>query len=263
MKKNKMLAITIGVILIIFAVVISIYGINVKKVTNQVEIAKIKDNVNVIPMVNIPEERIYMVGNTDATMYKDVNITNNSDIANKAEFIIIGTVDSIDGTVNYNPVSEVYVFPRTVGKVKVNKVIKGNLTYSQIPFMKIGGVMTISEYEKTLSPSEISKMGIGDMTEEEKQNTYIKEMMSDDIEIKEGNTYLMYLRYDDNYGAYVISYLKYGLREINTEQTENIKESNARTITTNEYKEIKVKNNENGNYESLESIIPENILKNK
>ncbi len=71
-----------------------------------------------------------------------------------------------------------------------------------------------------------------------KKTIYIKETMSDDIEIQDGKTYLMYLKYNEDYGVYSIAYLKYGLREIETniENTNQaILNTNTKSLQSNEY----------------------------
>lgn len=222
-------------------------------------IAKLKDTVRVIPKEEINDEQILMTLNSES--FYNIDVTDNIELSNESDIIIIGTVESIDGFVNYNSKYDEYVFPRTVGKIKVNKVIKGDLEYDEIPFMKMGGTISISDYEKTLLPSQISKRGFNNLTEEEKNNNYVTQKMSDDIEIEEGKTYLMYMGYYDDFGAYSILYSKYGMREVEETETNDISDSNTKSILNDEYK-IKIKNNINGEYETLDSIIPESILKN-
>lgn len=55
-----------------------------------------------------------------------IDMSDNATIANDAEWIIIGTVESIDKMTNYNPTTETYVMARTVGTININKVIKEN-----------------------------------------------------------------------------------------------------------------------------------------
>lgn len=265
MSKKEILTIISIILIISLCVVI---GIIIKRQTSsQMLIGGIKtinDAVNVIPIGNVTDEQIAITGNSETLIDSDINPANSTSIANDAEVIIIGTVKSIDGTVNYNPVAETYVFPRTVGQVTVNKVIKGNLNYNEIPFMKSGGILPVSEYEKSLRESEISKMGLDKISEEEKKTTYVKEVMSDDIEIQEGKTYLMYLKYNQDYGCYIISYQKYGLREVDTNiesSNQAILNSNTRTIQSSEYSTIKVKDNENGKWVTLDSLIPSQYKK--
>ena len=266
MKKFRF-CIIISIILIVVIFIASIiilknYNVNTNKPIIDNGIAKLKDTVKVIPKKEINDEQILMTLNSES-LY-NINVADNVELANKSDIIIIGTIQSIDGFVNYNSKYDEYVFPRTVGKVKVNKVIKGDLEYDEIPFMRMGGTITISDYEKTLLPSQISKRGFNNLTEEEKNNNYVTQKMSEDIEIEEGKTYLMYLKYNQDYGCYIISYQKYGLREIDTNiesSNQAILNSNTRTIQSSEYSTIKVKDNENGEWVTLDSLIPSQYKK--
>ena len=79
-------------------------------------------------------------------------------------------------------------------------------------------------------------------------------MMDGDITIEEGKTYLMYISYATDYERYSVQYVQYGLREV--ESTSLNKNTNIKSLNSNEYETIKVKNNENGNYENLSSVLP-------
>ena len=184
-------------------------------------------------------------------------MTNNTFIAEDAEIIVIGTIKSLDGVVNYNPTKEDYVMTRTVGTIEVDKVIKGNLAEDEIPFIKLGGIIPISEYEKGIPEEQAEKFGFNQMSEEEKETKYISEQLEEDIEIEQGKTYLMYLKYYSDYGKYSICYLQYGIREVKLDDT--ISKNSISTLNTNEYKNIMVKNNKNGTYETLDSILPKSL----
>lgn len=46
------------------------------------------------------------------------------------------------------------------------------------------------------------------MSKEEKETKYISEQLENDIEIEQGKTYLIYLKYYNDYGKYSICYLQ-------------------------------------------------------
>jgi len=175
----------------------------------------------------------------------------------KQKLLLFGTVTSIDGSINYNPVTKEYTMPQTVGKIQVNQVLKGDIKEKEIPFIRLGGVITLSEYEKSLQKEQIEKRGLDKLSQEEKNNEYVSETMEGDISIEKGKTYLMYLIYREDYSSYSIRFFQYGLREIDT-KTLNL---NEKTLTLNDFKTIKVKNNKDGNLETLDSIIPDKVKK--
>lgn len=205
----------------------------------------------VIPIENIDENKIAFKYLSEGMF--NIDISNNEIIANEAEYIIIGKVKSIDGVVNYNPSSNHYVMARTVGNIDVLQVLKGNIKETEIPFIRLGGTLPISEFEKSLYDEQITKMNLDEMTQEEKENTYVSEGTNGDIKIEKDKIYLMYLNYSKDYERYNIRFMEYGLREILVEENLNT----VNVFNSNQYNAIKVKNNKTGEYESLNSIIPQ------
>ena len=74
----------------------------------------------IIPIENVDESKIAFKYFSEGMF--DIDMSNNETIANKAEYIIIGKVESIDGVVNYNPSSNHYVMARTIGDIDVLQV---------------------------------------------------------------------------------------------------------------------------------------------
>jgi len=248
-----------------FLIMMSLLGYVLLNINVPQQIAMDEKDINlrIIPIdENVDEEKIILRSIANASYLIDMN--NKETIAEQAELIIIGTVSSIEGVTNYNPVTENYVMTGTLGKISVNKVIKGSVDENEISFIRLGGIIPVSEYEKSLFPEQVEKRGFNKLTQVEKENKYVEERMDSDIKIEKDKTYLMYLSYAENYSRYSIQFLQYGLREIQTEvlNTEtNILNFNKNTITSNEYNDIKVKNNQNGEFESLNNIIPEKYRK--
>ena len=120
-------------------------------------------------------------------------------------------------------------------------------------------MVTISEYEKSLTKEYVEYKGFDKLTKQEKESEYISEGITDDVELEINKTYLMYLIYYKDYDKYSIRFYEYGLREVNT----NTLNLDTKIPSTDEYKSIKVKNNTNGEYETLDSIIPEKARTNK
>ncbi len=151
--------------------------------------------------------------------------SNTSELEERSELIIIGTIQSIDGAINYNEKLQEYIMTSTIGKVQVNEIVKANSDISvndTIDFIRNGGTISVAEYEKSLAPRQVMRQGLNNMTQEEKENSYVKVAYMDDVEIEEGKEYLMYLRYDENIDRYRIIGMQYGLLEYN-ESTNKVK----------------------------------------
>ncbi|MCL2859732.1 MAG: hypothetical protein FWF46_04065 [Oscillospiraceae bacterium] len=254
-------------LILITGIIIAICILRNKTVMTKIAINDVGNNltVQVIPIPeNIDASQIFQNYVGDASYAKD--IANNEVIADESDFIIIGTIKSIDGSTNYDPVTKEYTMIQTVGQIKIDKVLKGDIKEKQIPFIRLGGIITVNEYEKSIPESLIERSGINKLSKEEKNSKYISQIMDGDIQLEKNNTYLMYLSYNKDFDMYDIGFAQYGTKEIDKSSLSSdssILNSDTETLTSNEYKAIKVKDNTNGNYDTLDSIIPDKVKKNK
>ena len=164
----------------------------------------------------------------------------------QADDIVIGSVISLD---EGDP--EVGLFGVTTGKLLINETLRGDLQKGQvIEYMKNGGVMNMAEWEDTqpvnanLKRAYLRNQAGVDI---DLENTYINILISDDIEIEEGYTYLIYLK--ENNGKYEIIGLDIGLRKINVNYASKLRAQNYDMST------LQVMNNETGEFESLQEYI--------
>lgn len=81
------------------------------------------------------------------------DISDNKLRAENSDFIIIGTIKSIDGAINYNAKENLYTMTQTIGEMEINKVIKGDIKENIVPFIRLGGKIKFAEYEKSLVES--------------------------------------------------------------------------------------------------------------
>lgn len=179
------------------------------------------------------DERIYL--NSISALDFNLNVTDSDYLQKNSSDIIIGKVKSIDGATNYNEKNNSYMFASTYGTIEVEGIIKSNSNFSlndTVLFTRMGGEITVAEYEKSLEPRQIIRQKIDQLTEEEKKNLYVRMYVENDIEIEAGKSYLMYLSYDESMGKYAIIGFENGLREYN-------KNNNT------------VKNNSTGEFESM------------
>lgn len=184
-----------------------------------------------------------------------IDLTDNQARANNAEYIVLATVKSIDGTTNYNEAVDEYTAIFTYGKLEITKVLQGDLNLGEVPFIRLGGDIQFSEYEKSLKDSQKSKIDlVSTLTEEEKKESYVSYSPSGDIELEEGKTYLMYLNFNSDYNKYMCSFMQYGTREVDMSTYSN--DTSIMTASElNANDSILVKNNESGEWETLSSVL--------
>lgn len=169
-------------------------------------------------------------------------------IGQDADCIALATVISLDGA---DP--EGSMIGMTNGKLLINTVLKGNLTQGQVvEYSKPGGIMNMADWEDTQPEAANlkrqylrSQSGVN----VDLNNTYINLMISGDIEIEAGKSYLVYLKNNNN-SEYEIIGLGNGLRELNVSQARS-------TVTTQslDTSSLMIKNNETGEFESLQNYI--------
>ena len=146
----------------------------------------------------------------------------------KADYVLVVKIEKILEYTNYSEILNSYTYPVTKIKAKVINSLKGNID-ENIEFCKQGGIISISDFEKTLTDEQIKKYGYDKKTKEEKDNTYVKVTSSIDLDMakeEEGKTYLVTLRKDTKVYDSLITVGIFGMREFNIE-TNCIKDENS------------------------------------
>lgn len=167
-------------------------------------------------------------------------------IGTDADEIVIASVISLDGAT-----PDEGLFGITTGKLLINTTLKGDLQQGQvIEYMKNGGIMKMSDWESTQPASANSKRQY--LREQsgnymDLDNTYINISISDDIDIEEGYTYLIYLVKNED--KYEIIGLDVGLRKVNVGYSSRVSAQNLDIDT------LEVMNNKTGEFESLQNYI--------
>lgn len=172
-----------------------------------------------------------------------------------SDLVALVTIVTIDGaSTEYNS-----MFGMTYGSLLIEDIIVGdNIEKDIIRYIKPGGILTMSNWEKTQPQTANDKrnyLSEKSETETNKDDTYINIKLGNDIELEAGKTYLAYLNYNEKFDKYEIIGLGNGLREVNVEQ--QINSVKKRKIKNN--KDLKIKNNTTGQWESLDTYIVENI----
>ncbi|MCX8074815.1 MAG: hypothetical protein N2749_04425 [Clostridia bacterium] len=152
-----------------------------------------------------------------------------------AEHIVIAKISKILGYTNYIEKLGVYTgVPITIIEATPIKVLKGNMS-KNFKFIKSGGIISFSDYEKTLLPEQIQKQGLDKKSKTEKENTYIECLPPFELKVptvEADKTYLLCLRYSENFEMQTTSGFIRGICEYD-EQTRKIK-----NINTGEWEEI-------------------------
>ncbi len=175
-----------------------------------------------------------------------------------SDMVALVTIITIDGaSTEYNN-----MFGMTYGSLLIEDIIAGdNIDKDVIEYIKPGGILTMSNWEKTQPQAANDKrnhLREQSGTEIDKDNTYINIKLGNDIELEIGKTYLAYLNYNETFDKYEMVGLGNGLREVNIEQ--QINSVKKRNIKNNS--DLNIKNNTTGEWESLNKYVSENTNNN-
>lgn len=205
------------VAIFILLLVMSIVGI---KITTR----KDNDNTNkdnALPQNIVAENDIKLPVATET-------ITVGSDMTSIAfldvDYVAIIKVNEILGYTNYSSIQNRYLWPITKLEVTVEKSLKGDLK-GTIQINRYGGVISIANWEKTLSKERIERYGYNKLSKEEKENTYVDIIMGPSYgKAEQGKKYVVFLREDKEiYGGLTVSA---GYMEEYDEKTESTRYGN-------------------------------------
>lgn len=182
-----------------------------------------------------------------------IDISNIEELINAYDHVFIGTVDSIDGCSTTIGTNSFNFIPKTYGTLSVLDDLKGNMNQDKIQFARTGGIISIADYEKN-APKEMlvnDEKHRLDANQEslDKESTYHKYLLDGDIDLEAGKTYLFFGTFYES-GVFSIYGAQYGAREVRQKDT-NI--TTFRSLP--EVNSLEIKNNDTGEYETLDSII--------
>lgn len=203
MKKNNILKVVTGSVACLAMVCFGSYCYNAQAVENKLE-------------TNEP-----IIFNEVSSYDTKYNFADNSVLAEFSDLIVIGKVTNLDEATNYNPKTQKYSKARTPGNLEILEVLKsdGSKLLKSIDFLDVGGTLSYNEYEKSLLPAQKAKReylmqqnGIST----KRNNIYVKQSVENQLDLEEGKTYIMYLKYDENFEKYTVVNQPYGVKEYNT-----------------------------------------------
>lgn len=145
-------------------------------------------------MKEIPDKKFVM------TCYVGEGI---SEYANKADYIVLATIISLDNADTKLPNGETSELGYTFGRMLIQKTYKGVLKKGEVlHYIKNGGVVTAAQIDEA-TPIEIKDARQNVQYQDMKQNSiYINTNNEDNISFEEGKTYLMDLKYVEDLERY-------------------------------------------------------------
>lgn len=153
-----------------------------------------------------------------------------------------------------------HIVGKTYGKLLINTIIKGNLKEGEvIEYASTGGYLTIAEWEKYQPQSANEKRDYlreKNSLQIDKNTTYMHLQFGKCIDVEAGNTYLAYFNYNEEMEKYEMIGFQNGLMKLDIPQEEK-----SISIIDINYDELKVLNNNTGEYENLKEYIIMNINK--
>lgn len=160
-------------------------------------------------------------------------------IEEETEFVGVVKIEEIIGYTNYISKTNTYFpSPFIISEVSIEKVFKGELN-GKLEIMSYGGVISVSDYLKSLQPGQSIDSKYQNLTDEEKENTFIKVINSftlSTIEPEVDKYYLVFMNYNDDLEHYqVLDDLIYEY-DIQNDKTKN--------TNTNEWEDYKFGVNE-------------------
>lgn len=205
MKKNNILKLVTGTLACLTLVCIGGYSYN-SHATDNVENKMVEDEPIIFNEVS-SYDTIYDFSDSDV-------------LAEHSDLIVIGKVNNLDAATNFNPKTKKYSKARTPGSLEVLQVLKsdGNTRLDTIDFLDVGGLLSYSDYEKSLLPAQKAKRDYlmqQNGLSTARNNIFVKQSVENQLEIEEGKTYIMYLTYDENFEKYTVVNQPYGVKEYN------------------------------------------------
>ncbi len=237
-KSKKLIFVPICLTVIVFVGIINFNNKSIDKLlNNQFPDNTDKEN-NYVPLMNTIASMDVML---PESLYED------------AKYVAIVKIESIDGADTYNHVLDMYVLPYTYGKMKILKVIKGDIKEGSIVnFNRLGGRVTLEQWYNSMSKSEQEVFDKYNPTTVFKiPYEKVDYRFESDISVKSGKIYLVYfseysVRLDEE-TEYGIRYFEYGLREVKNQKITD--------YSNIDLDKIEVLDNHSGKYERVSEVI--------
>lgn len=161
------------------------------------------------------------------------DITDPSLIKDNSTHVFIAKVKSIDSATcsPYGP-SSYQSIPFTIGKLEIIQNLVGE-TEDIINFSRVGGTVSLEEYDRNASPETLEKRQFLRNQSNETPKNYIHAVFKDDIDLEAGQTYIFYALYVTENNEYAIQGFQYGTREIDNFQANTRSSQSDATILNN------------------------------
>ena len=128
-------------------------------------------------------------------------------IEEESQFVGVVKIEKINGYTNYiKKTNSYFPAPFIISEVTVEKVFKGNLS-GELEIMSYGGVISVNDYIRSKLPGESIDAKYINLTEEEKEKTFVKIINSftmSTIEPEVGKYYLVFMNYNNDLECYQV-----------------------------------------------------------
>lgn len=256
--KSKIILGSIAILTFILSIVSyqQFFGMKSDNTKNQNEIADENNKNNAIENAN--NKQIINISSSFDLAY---DLNDSKVMYDLSEYIAIVKIDSIDGTSNFNKITNKYIsHPYTYGTATVLKMLKGNIKSSTFNFIRTGGLIAYDDYVKgDIDPNKLESVRKEYGTENiSTKDLYVDYKVQGDIEIEKGKLYLVYMSHNSNFNTeneYNIFGYQFGLREI--QQSSNLVNSIQKDLDLN----LKVKNNITNQWVKLQEVLDLNEKK--
>ena len=176
-----------------------------------------QDNVAKQSIVETEDPIIFTEVSSYDTLY---DFSDSAVLAEHSDLVVVGKLKEIGTPTNFNAKTKKYGKACTPNNLEIMQVIKSddNQNLEEVNFLNIGGLISYSDYEKSLLPAQKAKREYlmqQNGTLQAKSNMFVKQSVKDQLEIEEDKTYIVYLYYNENYDSYMVVNQPYGIKEYN------------------------------------------------
>lgn len=246
LKSKKILIFSLILVGVLAYLIVINYSLKGKNDNTSKQRENFSDNKSYI---NEDEKQIY---NEIYTPFLAVDYSKIDNLNKEANYIAIIRIDSLESS-NWDAINNQYVSVYSKGEATVLKVLKGSLS-SSISYKRLGGQIEYNEWIKGDVDKEKIENVIGNFSNTD--NIIINSQKEGDIKLEVGKTYLVFMRqYSccNSLNEYTIIGYEYGTRKLQQNEFD--------TLSTEEFKSLKVKDNKTGEWIRLQDIVNLDELK--
>ena len=195
----------------VFIIVIAIYLvgiINKSKIDNESAVPPMQGEKEEIQSeLPVASDKINTIGDLYQPIQNYISPNNLTLVEQTAEFVGVVKVNKIIEYTNYIKRLDKYnQTPFIKSNVSIQKIFKGEII-DNFDMFSYGGVISVSDYEKSLTDGKTLQEKYSNMSEEEKENTFVSiydTFTLNTIEPIVGKDYLVFIKFSNNLEGYQV-----------------------------------------------------------